>query len=44
MLQPQKIEIIRVEEFQSNILEEVDIFLEPGIRESDKMRSSTFQC
>ena len=44
MLQPHKIEIIRVEEFQSSKLEQVDIFLELGIRESDKMRSSTFQC
>ena len=38
------IELKYSKEFQSSILEQVDIFLEPSIRESDKMRSSTFQC
>ena len=38
------IELKYYEEFQSSILEQVDIFLELGIRELDKMRSSTFQC
>ena len=38
------IELKYSEEFQSSILEQVDIFLEPSIRESDKMRISTFQC
>ena len=39
-----RIELKYSKEFQSSILEQVDIFLEPSIRESDKMRSSTFQC
>ena len=38
------IELKYSKEFQSSILEQVDIFLEPSIRESDKMRISTFQC
>ena len=44
ILQPQRVEVFKAEEFQSSILEQVDILLEPSIRESDKMRSSTFRC
>ena len=44
ILQPQRVEVFKVEEFQSSILEQVDVLLQPSIRESDKMRSSTFQC